>query len=99
MLRKFRILTFFIATVIFCVMTFITLFAEAVVEEGTGGSGMSIRVLAGLYGLLRFPTHSLFMNSMNGQAFMIGLYINCLFYGFLTERLIFLSRRKKSVEK
>ena len=95
---RFKILIFIIATIIFCGLTFITLVAAGSVDEGiegTGVLGFIAIILSKLFHFFRFPTHTFFFDLMNGSRFFIGLLINCIMYGFLTERLIsFLKSRK-----
>ena len=87
-LKGSKILTFILATIIYVIMTIITLIAAGSNDEGTGGSGLIIITLSRLYQIFRFPTHTLFFEYFNGSNFFIGLIINCLLYGFITERLI-----------
>ncbi len=94
---RFKIKTFVIAVVIFCVSTFITLIAAGAVDEGTEGTGIlgfMALILSKLFHLFRFPTHTFFFDFMNGPRFLIGLLINCIFYAFLTERLIFFLKKR-----
>jgi len=97
--RKFKIHTFIKATIMCSVLTFITLVGAAAVDEGTSGTGIfyvAALVLSKLFYVFRFPTHTFLFNLMNGSMFFIGLFINCILYGFLTERLIsFLKNRHK----
>ncbi len=88
---KFKILTFIIATIICCVLTFITLAGAGAIDEGTEGTGIlgaTALILSKLFYVFRFPTHTFFFDLMDGSIFFIGLFINCLLYGFVTERLI-----------
>ena len=90
-LGKFKMLTFVIATIICCVLTFITLVGAGAVDEGTEGNGILgaiALVLSKLFYIFRFPTHTFFFDFMNGSNFFIGLFINSIVYGFFTERVI-----------
>ncbi len=97
--RKFKIHTFINATIICCVLAFITLVGAVAVDEGTAGTGIfyfAALVLSKLFYVFRFPTHTLLFNLMNGSMFFIGLFINCILFGILTERLIaFFKNRHK----
>ncbi|RYY53705.1 MAG: hypothetical protein EOO09_17030 [Chitinophagaceae bacterium] len=67
-----------------------------------GGSaetaGLPVRILSGLFNVLRFPTHTLagdFADS-NNIVFFVGLLCNCLFYGLLYERIRYFIREKRN---
>ena len=95
-ISKFNFTTFSISTAICCVLTFVTLVAAAARDEGTGGGGIIVMALEKLFYLFRFPTHTLFFEFMNGPMFFVGLFINCLFYGLVVERIISFDKNKKS---
>ena len=87
-ISKFNFITFFISIIICAGFTFATLIAAAARDEGTGGDGIVERVLEKLFYIFRFPTHTLFFQFMNGIMFFAGLIVNCLFYGFVIERVV-----------
>lgn len=87
-ISKFFFKTFFIATTICGVLTFVTLIAAAARDEGTGGDGIIVKTLEKLFYIFRFPTHTLFFRFMNGSVFFVGLFINCLIYGLAFERIV-----------
>ena len=87
-LINFRLRIFLIATVIVCLIAVVTFIAAAARDEGTGGSGLIGKTLENVFYIVRFPTHTLFFEHMNGSIFFLGLFINCLFYGLITERVI-----------
>jgi hypothetical protein len=91
---KFNLIVFFFGTILCGVLTFVTLIAAAARDEGTGGDGIIVVTLEKLFYFFRFPTHTLFFNYMNGGMFFVGLFINCLFYGLLLERVISFRRSK-----
>jgi hypothetical protein len=97
-LGKFKILIFIFATIICCFLTFITLVGAGAVEEGTEERGIlgafSILLLK-LFYVFRFPTNALFFEFMDSSIFFIGLFINCIIYGFVTERIISLFKRRQ----
>jgi hypothetical protein len=78
-------------------LTFIAFVGAAAVDEGTEGDGF-LGIIAFLFSkvfdVFRFPSHTLFFDWMNGSMFIIGLFVNCILYGFAIERLI--SMRKIS---
>ncbi len=78
-------------------LTFIAFVGAAAVAEGTGGAGflgISAFLFSKVFDVFRFPSHTLFFDWMNGSMFIIGLFVNCILYGFAIERLI--SMRKIS---
>jgi len=94
-INNFKVWLFVTASILFLVLTAITLIAYASVEEGTDGSNFTQRTLTKLYYIFRFPTHILFFRFMDGPIFYFGLLFNSLFYGFLTERIVFLLHKRK----
>jgi hypothetical protein len=93
-INNFKVWLFISATLIFCIFTFITLIAAAAVEKGTDGNSPTTQAIAKLYYIFRFPTHNLFFSFMDGSFFFLGLGINCMLYGFLTERIVSIFRSK-----
>ncbi len=77
-------------------MTFVTFVGAAARDEGTGGDGIIVRTLEKLFYIFRFPTHTLFFQFMNGSMFFVGLFLNCLFYGLVVERIFSIDKKKKS---
>ena len=96
---KIKISTLIIAIIIYGCLTFITLIAYVANEEGTDGSPIiATSIIAKLFNIFRFPTHTLFFDYMNRSMFFIGLLINCIFYGFITERFIsFYNHQRKTL--
>ncbi len=92
---NFKVWLFISTSLLFVLFTFITFIAFGALDEGTSGTSPTIQVTAKLYYIFRFPTHTLLFRFMNGSVFFIGLLLNCLFYGFLTERIVFLLSNKK----
>ena len=67
-------------------------------DEGTLGTNIILTTFAKLFYVLRFPTHTLLWPLIpKGGALMFfgGLLINCLFYGLLTERIIYFIKQLK----
>ncbi len=71
-----------------------TLLVSAAIDEGTEGDKIVVKTLEKLFYVFRFPIHTLFFAYMDGWIFFIGLFVNCLFYGFITERLVSFYRSK-----
>ncbi|WP_460554843.1 hypothetical protein [Ferruginibacter profundus] len=88
-MKKFNAITFLIAvgiTGILVVISFLAAFAE---DEGTSGGSIITVVFAKLIYMLRFPAHTFFGKTFSGSGnvFVLGLFINCLFYGLIIERI------------
>ncbi len=94
-INNFKGRLFISTSLLFALFTFITFIAFGAVDEGTDGDNSTIQAIAKLYYIFRFPTHTLFFQFMNGSIFFIGLLLNCLFYGFLTERIVSLLINRK----
>jgi hypothetical protein len=94
-IAKFNSKKFFISTAICCLLTFVTLVAAAARDEGIGGNGIIIIALEKLFYIFRFPTHTLFFEFMKGSKFIVGLFINCIFYGIIIERVLSFQNDKK----
>jgi hypothetical protein len=78
-------------------LTFIALVGTAAVDEGTeedGFLGMIAFLFSKLFDVVRFPSHTLFFDWMNGSMFFIGLFINCILYAFAIERLISMKKQR-----
>ncbi len=67
-------------------------------DEGTLGSNRFWMTFSKVFYILRFPTHTLFWKffSFNAVFFFVGLILNCMFYGLLIERTIFLFKFAKA---
>lgn len=67
-------------------------------DEGTLGTNIIWVSFAKLFYILRFPTHTLLwtiISEFGATIYFLGLFINCIFYGFLTERTISIFKTKK----
>lgn len=62
------------------------------IDEGRTSSevGTITSAFAKLFSMLRFPTHTLFWNFFSSSTFLffLGLFINCILYAFIIERII-----------
>jgi len=85
-LKKFNLKIFLLSTFVtglLVIASFLSAFAE---DEGTLGTNIISITLAKLFYVLRFPIHTLFWETFNnGSLFFAGLFLNCLFFGFLLE--------------
>ena len=89
-MRNFNKLTFIIATILFGLLLVLGFLAAWAEDEGTLGTNIIWVTFAKLFYILRFPTHTLlwtFFSSNGTTIYFAGLIINCIFYGFITERL------------
>jgi hypothetical protein len=95
-MKKFNWSIFLYSTIIagfLLVTSFVAALAE---DEGTRGSGLIGLALYKLFYILRFPTHTLLWDlfSSSTDLYFFGLVLNCIFYGLIVERMIFVIRRK-----
>jgi hypothetical protein len=89
-MKNFSKQNFIISTAVFgflLIPSFLAAFGE---DEGTLGTNIIWVTFAKLFYVLRFPTHTLLWTifSSHGLLYLLGLLINCMFYGLITERLI-----------
>ena len=96
-MKNFNKQTFIIATVLFGLLLIPSFLAAWAEDEGTIGTNVIWLTFAKLFYVLRFPTHTLLWTlfSNGGLVYFAGLLINCMFYGFLTERLLSVIKRKR----
>ena len=90
-MKNFSKSTFFLSTLIFVLLLIPSIIASFGEDEGTIETNIFWVTFAKLFHILRFPTHTLFwaIISKGGPIMGFGgLLINCMFYGFITERLI-----------
>jgi hypothetical protein len=94
--KNFNVTIFSVVTFIIGLLTLVTFVFAAAVDEGTSNLNPISLLIADLYFLFRFPTHTLFEKLFlnNAGAFFVGLFINCLFYGFLIERVVAIIKLK-----
>jgi hypothetical protein len=85
---------------ILTLLTFVTLIAAAAEEEGTNGDSQIGFLLARIFYVLRFPTHTLLgpIVGIGGfLTFFAGLIINCIFWALIIERLIYILRNRQTI--
>jgi hypothetical protein len=95
-INKFNFKILFITTIICGLFTFITFIAVFGIDEGTIEKTFLTVTLEKLFYVFRFPTHTFFFDKMKGDTFVWGLFLNCLFYGLIVERLFSLNKKKKN---
>lgn len=89
-MRQFSKLIFTIVTALLVILVFIAYWGAFAEDEGTLNGSTILILLSKVFNILRFPTHTLFWSlfSLNATLYLLGLLINCMFYGLLIERLI-----------
>lgn len=95
---RFNRRTFWIWSFVFIILlipSFVAAWAEDDGALGTLGTSIIWTIFAKMFNVFRFPTHILFWSIIEkfGIFYSFGLILNCLFYGFVTERLIFIVRK------
>jgi hypothetical protein len=97
-MRNFNKHTFIILSVVIGLLLIPSFLAAWADDEGTLGANAFLNVLANTFYVLRFPTHSLLWTifSSNSFLFLLGLFINCLFYAFILERVTAFLKHAKS---
>jgi hypothetical protein len=98
-MRKFNSKTFIIVSAISGLLLIPSFLAAWADDEGTLGTNVVVATFSNLFYLLRFPTHTVMWTvfSNNAVLFFLGSVINCMFYGFLFERLFsFVQTTKQS---
>ncbi len=97
-MKNFSKSTFIISTIIFGLLLVPSFLAAWAEDEGTLGTNIIWLTFAKLFYVLRFPTHTLLwtvITSGGATIYFVGLFINCLFYGLLTERIFSLIKTSK----
>lgn len=92
--RVFKLWTFLFATNVIIFLTILSFISAGAIDEGTTDADLITRTFAALFTLFRFPSLTLFDDYINGSRFFIGLFINCIFYGILIERIIAFIKNK-----
>jgi hypothetical protein len=95
-MRKFNTILFLASTLTIMFLTFISFMAAWGEDEGNK-LNLFWLFFVKLFYILRFPTHVLFWEFLTrhgGSFFILGLIINCFFYGLVVERLFSLRKNK-----
>jgi len=89
-MAKFNNQILLASTIVFVFLLIPCFIAAGSEDEGMLGTNIIGVTFAKLFYVLRFPTHTLFWDlfSSNTILYFLGLLMNCIFYGFITERLI-----------
>jgi hypothetical protein len=96
-MKKFNKALFIISTWtcgLLLIPSYLAAFGE---DEGTLGTNIFWVTFSKLFYILRFPTHTLLWSifSSNGWLFILGLGLNCVFYGLVIERLFYVLKNYK----
>ncbi|MEO6453757.1 MAG: hypothetical protein ABIN97_06800 [Ginsengibacter sp.] len=97
-MKKFKKQTFINATVLFGLLLIPSFLAAWQEDDGAPITNLIWATFAKLFYVLRFPTHTLLwtlFSESGAIVFFVGLFINCCFYGLLTERLFYLFKELK----
>ena len=89
-LKKFNKKIFTICTFLLLLLMIPSFFAAMADDEGTLGNGKVPLLFLNIYHVLSFPTLTLLGAFMS----LFGLCLDCMFYAFLIERIVFLFRSK-----
>lgn len=96
-MKKFHIGTFLLATLGVVILTFLSFIAVAGQGEGNPMNTFWL-IFAKLFYVFSFPTIILFGNFVSNWALMFGgLFINCVLYGILIERTMYLFKKRRSI--
>jgi hypothetical protein len=96
-MKKFKLLVFFISAAIAGLLSFLSFYAAFAETIETHPSNLFESMSAKAIYLFGFPFITLtsrFDFEPGFFTFFLLLIVNCLLYGFLTERLIFLINKK-----
>ena len=98
-MKNFNTTIFLITTIMFGLLFIPSFLAAFVEDEGTLRPGDTFwNFFARLFQVIRFPTHTLLwpiITAGGPLTFFGGLFINCMFYGLVVERITFLFRKEK----
>ncbi|MCX6182613.1 MAG: hypothetical protein NT150_11875 [Bacteroidetes bacterium] len=97
-MKNFNKNIFIVSTGLIALLLIPSFLAAWAEDEGTLGDDSFWIYFANIFYVLRFPFHTLlwFIFSYSAILFLIGLGLNCMFYGFIIERLFAFFRKKKA---
>ena len=100
-LKNFNWPIFLISVMVIGLVVFPSFFAAFAEDEGTLSPDYKFwNFFARLFYILRFPTHTLLWSEISEGGPLIylgGLFVNCMFYGLVIERLASLLPKKKGI--
>ena len=95
-MRKISLWTFIFSTLAVGIVMVLSFLSSWSYEDGNLNSDSIWMYLVKLFQLFRFPAHTLLGSLIyHPIIWLLGLLINCLFYGLIIERLISLFRKKQ----
>ena len=98
LMKNFNRPTFIFATIFFVLLFVPSFFAAWAQDEGTIGANLLAQAFVAIFYILRFPTHTLLwpiISAAGPFTFFGGLFINCMFYGLVVERITSLLRKNE----
>lgn len=100
-MKNFNVFIFCVATTVMGFLTIFSFFAAWALDETGPDIGIIWKIGAAFFYVFRFPTHNLFWSFLDKHegwgAFLLGLFINYLFYGFVIERVFYFVKRKRKI--
>jgi hypothetical protein len=101
LLKSFNFSRFITSSFVIGALTFFSLLIAAAKDEGTLGNNLFLNFMADSFYIFRFPTHVLFWRFLidNGWSlFLLGLFINVIFYASLIEVVINFFKNRKQIK-
>jgi hypothetical protein len=99
-MKKFNLRIFIIATVVTILSTFVS-WAGLEAHVTQDRSHALLGEVGSLWTILRFPTFTFFGKFLYGQnnilLFSTAVFINCVFYAIIVERIFYLFRKKRKI--
>jgi len=94
-MKNFSKRNFLISTALILTLLIISFLSAYVEDEGNLSKGSVWVIFARIFNVLKFPTHTLFegLFGHNLILILVGFLINCLFYGFLLERITYFIKK------
>jgi hypothetical protein len=95
-MKYFNAKFFIICSILLAGVAYVSFVSAYARDEGKIGDGLIRNFLADLFSVMRFPTHVLFRRlTRQPLYFSIGLIVNCMLYGLLVERMLYLLTRPR----
>jgi hypothetical protein len=92
-MKHFNAKFFIICSILIAGVAYVSFISAYARDEGKIGDGIIRNFMADV---MRFPTHVLFKRqTIQPLFFSLGLIINCLLYGLLMERILYLFTKPK----
>jgi len=99
-MKGFNSVFFIICTIVLAAVAYESYIQAVAIDEGRIGDSVFRHAVANLFNIMRFPMHVMFKAwARIPLKFAIGLIINCLFYSFILERILYFITRPKPEEE